>query len=60
MRIWSHLLKKSSMENFIFCGKNCSRALSNHPLEQMHWNISVVRGIFLTVPGNVGQVETGN
>ena len=23
MRIWSHLLKKSSMENFIFCGKNC-------------------------------------
>ena len=31
LRIWSHLLKKSLMENFIFCAVKCGvRLLESH------------------------------
>ena len=34
LRIWSHLLKKSLMENFIFCAEGCFYSklqITNHP-----------------------------
>ena len=37
LRIWSHLLKKSLMENFIFCVVHfCSNLISDIPLHSLH------------------------
>ena len=45
LRIWSHLLKKSLMENFIFCGvhylRNWVQVLSAIPLKRQAGILSV-------------------
>ena len=39
LRIWSHLLKKSLMENFKFCA-----------VTKMHFCANDFRGVFITLP----------
>ena len=40
LRIWSHLLKKSLMENFIFCAVTCTlQAMQNVPV---HLKVDII------------------
>ena len=43
LRIWSHLLKKSLMENFIFCAVNPAD-ISQRLSESMHISRSLEKG----------------
>ena len=36
LRIWSHLLKKSLMENFIFCAVKFGSVIEKHPTFSMY------------------------
>ena len=53
LRIWSHLLKKSSMQNFIFCvvNKQSKHVLKNIELIAIEISIvkpSIMSGVFVT------------
>ena len=41
LRVWSHLLEKSSMKNFIFlcCAKNKLSLVTNQEVKQLHGEI---------------------
>ena len=46
LRIWSHLLKKSLMENFIFCAVTCTlQAMQNVPVHLKVDNIATMNWI---------------
>ena len=51
LRIWSHLLKKSLMENFIFCALSIQHYSSNH------WEVFCRNEVFL--PGLYIIVDIG-
>ena len=46
LRIWSHLLKKSLMEDFIFCARNTNNFLNMKYYEILYILYITVCGIF--------------
>ena len=54
LRIWSHLLKKSVMESFIFCAVSESKKLQNSDL--MYYNVNLMTNVFKIIVKYYGKI----